>query len=145
MIYFSFYLLFNLKCHQNNGTPLPPRLLLVKSPLHSPLCRGRCFWLIVVCCFADWWPSKATTYFLFYSFVTLFTAPKRYTNALSLACRSARLPSITPPLTLTLTFGWLLYLLTKWRPPKAKTLPPSLFFDGLHCNIPNKGTNSGAA
>ena len=31
------------------------------------------------------------------------------------------------------------------RPPKAKTPPPSLFFDGLRCNAPNKGTNSGAA
>ena len=35
--------------------------------------------------------------FLFFSFVTLFVAPKRYTNALSLACRSARLPSIISP------------------------------------------------
>jgi len=31
----------------------------------------------------------------------------------------------------------------KWRPPKAKTPPLSLFFDGLHFGAPNKGTNNG--
>jgi hypothetical protein len=34
-------------------------------------------------------------FFIFY--VTLFAAPKRYANALSLAFRPARLPSIIPP------------------------------------------------
>jgi hypothetical protein len=33
----------------------------------------------------------------FYFVVTLFAAPKRYTNALSPAFRPARLPSIIPP------------------------------------------------
>jgi len=33
----------------------------------------------------------------FYFVVTLFAAPKRYANALSLAFRPARLPSIIPP------------------------------------------------
>jgi hypothetical protein len=56
-----------------------------------------CFWLVVVCCFADWRPFKATTYFIFLFFVAQFAAPKRYANAISLACRSARLPSIIPP------------------------------------------------
>jgi len=36
-------------------------------------------------------------YFIILFFVAQFAAPKRYTNALSLACRSARLPSIIPP------------------------------------------------
>jgi hypothetical protein len=35
--------------------------------------------------------------FLFFHFVTLFVAPKRYINALSLARSSARLPSIISP------------------------------------------------
>ena len=31
----------------------------------------------------------------------------------------------------------------KQRPPKAETLPLSLFFERLHFGAPNKGTNNG--
>ena len=69
-----------------------------RLPNEVPSIADACFWLIVVCCFADWRPFKATTYFIFLFFVTQFAAPKRYINALSLTCRSARLPSIVPPI-----------------------------------------------
>ena len=65
-------------------------------PSLVPSIAADCVLLVVVCKFIDWRPSKATTYF-FYFVVTLFAAPKRYANALSLAFRPARLPSIIPP------------------------------------------------
>jgi hypothetical protein len=68
-----------------------------RLPSLVPSIAADCVLLVVVCKFIDWRPSKATTYLFFYFVVTLFAAPKRYANALSLAFRPARLPSIIPP------------------------------------------------
>ncbi len=51
--------------------------------------------------------------------------------------------SIMIPSPLTPTFGWLLHLMSKWWPPKAKTQSLSLIFDGSDFGAPSKGTGCG--
>ena len=70
-----------------------------------------------------------------------YSSPPNDTSTPSPSHAAQRASPLSSPLTLPPTFGWLLCLLTKRRPPKAKTLPPSLFFDGLHCNAPNEQTS----
>jgi hypothetical protein len=42
------------------------------------------------------------------------------------------------------TLGWLLGLPFKFRPPKAKAKPITLYFDGVCIDAPKEGTNRGA-
>ncbi len=51
--------------------------------------------------------------------------------------------SPTHPLTLIPSSIWLLFILIKWRPPKAKAPPLSLLFDAsYHFASPSKQTNN---
>jgi len=56
----------------------------------------------------------------------------------------ARPPQYLPYSKRQLSVGCCVFPTKRW-PPKSENLPPSLFFDGLHFSIQNKGTNSGAA
>ncbi len=49
--------------------------------------------------------------------------------------------SPTHPLTSTLSSIWLLFILIKWRPPKAKAPPLSLLFNTSYFASPSKQTN----
>ena len=99
------------------------------------------FWLVVVFSFVVLWPFKASSYFNFCLFFLLSLPPQMQPKQPPHMFRRGRVPSPMSPPPSEPTFGWLLCLLAKRRPPKAKTSPPSLFFGGLHCNAPNKGTN----
>ena len=82
---------------------------------------------------------KAPSLSLFLFFPSLNSSPKTTSKRPPDTFRPGRVSSQTlfsPP---TLSFGWLLCFLTKQRPPKAKTPSPSLFFDGLCFDAPNKG------
>ncbi len=48
-----------------------------------------------------------------------------------------------PPLLPSLTFSWLLCPSIEWRPSKAETPPPSLFFDVFCLRPLNKWSNTG--
>jgi hypothetical protein len=52
-----------------------------------------------------------------------------------------RVPSPTPLLLKTPTFGWLLCLMSERGPSKAETPTFYLFFDGLRFIAPSKGTS----
>jgi hypothetical protein len=54
-----------------------------------------------------------------------------------------RTSSPSSPPSLQPTIGWLLCLMTKRPPPKAKALSLSLFFDAFSFGIPTKGTSRG--
>ena len=47
-----------------------------RFPSVVPSVAAACFWLVVVCCFADWRPFKATTYFIFFIFCRSICRPQ---------------------------------------------------------------------
>ena len=116
-----------------------------RLPFIVPSVTAACFWLVVLCFFADCRPSEATTYFIVLFFCHLIRRPQ------TIAKRSpTRFTAVThPPQYLPHSKRQLLVgccvFPTKRRPPKAENPPPSLFFDGLHFSTQNKGTNCGAA
>jgi len=97
--------------------------------------------LVVVFSFVVLLPFKASWYFNFCLFLPLSSPPQTQPKQPPHTFRRGCAPSTMSPTPLEPTFGWLLCLLAKRRPPKAKTSPLSLCFGGLHCNAPNKGTN----
>ena len=123
---------------------LPPRVPLVAPPLHTSL-HCKCLFL-VGCCFSNIHRRlyKATTYFCIYICSTLSSLPQTM-----VCCHPTRSVQVARPPNYPphrdcglLTFGWLLRSMFKRRPPKAETLPLSLFFEGFRFGTPNKGTNN---
>ncbi len=121
--------------------PHASRLLQLPSIL--PSIADACFWLVVVCIFIGWRPSKAMVYFMFIYFLLLNSSPQTMGRCPP-TCYNPRAPSLQH---LPYCFHQLLVgccvALVKRRPPKAKTPSLSLFFDGLRFGTPNKGTNNG--
>ncbi len=117
---------------KNDGIVLPLRLQLVAPPLHSPLRRGRLFW--VGCCvlISNRRPStpRAQPISLYFSSLASIRRPKQWDNNPH-TFRPGRVSSLTPPSPLTTTFGWLLCPPIKRRPSNAKGPPISLFFGRL--------------
>jgi hypothetical protein len=83
-------------------------------------------------------------YFILNIFVNQFAAPNDGTVSPH-ALPAQRTSTLTPQLLVLPSLGELLFNSVDRRPPKAKALPLSLFFDGLRFDTPNKVTNSGAA
>jgi hypothetical protein len=75
---------------------LPCASHLSLLPSIIPFVAVASFWLVVVCFFLIGGHLRPRRILFFYFVVALFAAPKRYANALSLAFRPARLPSIIP-------------------------------------------------
>ena len=74
-----------------------------------------------------------------YFFVAPFATPNDRKKSSPRVPRRSRLitNALPPPQP---TFGWLLCLFTKWRPPKTDAPPISQFFDGCHWGSPIKGS-----
>ena len=72
-------------------------------------------------------------------FVAPFAAPNNRKKSSPRVLRWSRLitNALPPPQP---TFGWLLCILTKRRPPKTNAPPISQFFDGCHWGAPIKGS-----
>ena len=111
---------------------LPPRVPLVAPPLHTSL-HCKCLFL-VGCCFSNIHRRlyKATTYFCIYICSTLSSLPQTM-----VCCHPTRSVQVARPPNYPphrdcglLTFSWLLRSMFKRRPPKAETLPLSLFLRG---------------
>ena len=76
---------------------------------------------------ADWRPSKATTKIFVFFLLSPYSSPPNDTSTPSPLHAAQHASPLSSPLTLPPTFGWLLCLLTKRRPPKAKPRPPLCF------------------
>jgi hypothetical protein len=75
-----------------------------------------------------------------YFFVAPFAAPNDRKMSSPRVPPWSRLITNAPPPPPHSTFGWLLCLLTKRRPPKTNAPPISQFFDGCHWGAPIKGS-----
>ena len=80
--------------------------------------------------------------YILFIFVSPITAPNNRKTHLHTFLPN-RSSSVGLFLSLTPSFGWLLYLPIDRRPPKAKAPIFSQFFDGVYVCTPNKGTDNG--
>ena len=103
---------------------IPKRSAAVELRLEYPSHCWYCFGLVVVS---------------LYFFVAPFAAPNDRKKSSPRVPPWSRLITNTLPLPQS-TFGWLLCLLTKRRPPKTCTPPISQFFDGCHWGAPIRGS-----
>ncbi len=113
-------------------------------PLHTPLCRRRLF--LVGCCVSSCRSAavqRQRCVYFFYFFAVLFATPKQLYGVPPHTFHCNCVSSIMIPSLLTPTFGWLLHLTSKRRPPKAKTPSLSLFFNGSCFGAASKGTSRG--
>jgi hypothetical protein len=86
---------------------------------------------------------KATVCFIFLFFCRSICHPQTIIRRPPHTFHRNRVSSIMIPSLLTPTFGWLLRLTSKRRPPKAETPSLSQFFDGSPFGAPSKGTSYG--
>ncbi len=115
----------------------------LQLPSILPSGEDACFWLVVVCIFIGRRPSKAMVYFMLIYFLLLNLLPQTMGR-----CPPTRYNPHAPPLQhfpycFCRLLGGCCVALVKRRPPKAETPPLFLFFNGLDCSAPNKGTNNG--
>ena len=121
-----------------------PTPLLVRLPHCNLSRRNRLFIVGCFMFFYDQQPSKAMTYFIYLIFLSPYSPLPNDSETLPHTFHCSCVPSPMSPALQMPTFGWLLCFPTKQLPPKAKTPSPSLFFDGLRFDAPNKGTNHSA-
>ena len=103
------------------------------------------FWLVVVWKIINWQLPKAKAPHISLFFLSFHLVTQKDGTMPPHTIQPGPASSPTSPLSRPPTVRRLLCLAAYRQPPKAKTLPSSLLFDGACVCAPNKGTNSGAA
>ncbi len=123
------------------GNRSPPSSATTESLPKYPPHRWYCFWLVVVLVWLGAAAQGRGPVSLSLFFVAPFAAHNDRIGFSQRAPPRSRLMKLPPPPP-QLTFGWMLCLLTKRRPPKVAAPPISQFFDGCPFGAQNKGKES---
>jgi hypothetical protein len=140
------FFFINLFASESNGridlTAFSPIVIALRaaSLKHIPTIRPLSGWLL--CPTIKQKPSKsdAPPPSLFYFFSSLHFPPDLMGKRSPPRVPPIRIASPLSPPPPNPSFGWLLHVRSKWRPPKTGALPISQFVDGRHFGAPNKGT-----
>ena len=139
---FSFYFSALEYSSKSTGNRSPPTFRRGRISSQYPTHHWYCIWLVVVLVWLGAAAQDRGPVPLSLFFVAPFAAQddrKRFSQRVPPRSRLMKLPPPPPQPT----FGWLLCLLTKRRPPKVEAPPISQFFDGCHFGAQNKGKESG--
>jgi hypothetical protein len=107
-----------------------------------PSVVAACFWLVVAFQISISGHIRPRRIFVFIFVRRSVHHPKRWHGVTPTHSVQVASPPEYPP-TVIADFCWLLCRMFKRRPLKAKTLPLSLFFEGVRFGTPNEGTNNG--